>query len=97
MLSRIQWFSCCPGTLLTHLQLVVNQDPQIHSSRATLQFFIPQSVCIARVTSSQVQNVALCSGESSKSNLDAAVWEKMICWQNYLVVSTLLQADSAYF
>lgn len=47
------------GTLFTHIQLAVKQDPQISFSRAALQCLIPQSECIARVTSSQVQNPAL--------------------------------------
>jgi len=47
----------CLGTQLTHIQLVVDQDPQISFSWAALQHLIPQSVCIAGITPSQVQNL----------------------------------------
>lgn len=39
------------GTLLTHIQLAVNQNPQIFFHRAALQSFVPQSVYMSRVAS----------------------------------------------
>ena len=47
------------GTQLTHGQLAADQDPQIPFSRVAFQCLIPQSVCIARVAPSQVENLAL--------------------------------------
>ena len=41
-------FPVCLGTLLTHVQLAVGQDPQISFSRAALQCLIPQTVCTAK-------------------------------------------------
>ena len=49
----------CLGTLLIHAQLSVNQDPQISFSGATLQHLISQTVHIARVVPTQLQNPAL--------------------------------------
>ena len=51
--------SSCLGTLLTHFQLTADQDAQIPYSRAAFYRLILQSVCIARVAPSQVQNLAL--------------------------------------
>lgn len=49
----------CQGTQLTHIQFVVNQDPQIPVHRAALQPLIPQSVQKFRVALVQVLNPAL--------------------------------------
>jgi len=49
----------CLGTLLIHLQLAVSQNLQIAFSGVALQCLILQSVCIARVAPSLVQNLAL--------------------------------------
>ncbi|XP_050565909.1 uncharacterized protein LOC126913259 [Cygnus atratus] len=49
----------CQGTLLAHIQLAVNHNPQIPLCRAALQRLVAQSVCIARVAPSQVQDPAL--------------------------------------
>jgi len=45
--------------LLPHVQFAFDHDPQLPFSRATLQCLIPQFVCIASVTTSQMQNPAL--------------------------------------
>lgn len=51
--------SCLPGTLLAHVQLAIDQNPQILLRRAALQHLVPQSICTARVAVSQVENPAL--------------------------------------
>ncbi|KAK4806787.1 hypothetical protein QYF61_005583 [Mycteria americana] len=43
----------CQGTLLTHIQLAINLDPQISFRGAALQPLVLQFVCIIRITSSQ--------------------------------------------
>ncbi|TRZ08540.1 hypothetical protein HGM15179_018565 [Zosterops borbonicus] len=45
--------------LLTHIQLSINQDPQVPFCIAALQLLIPQSVCTSRVALSQVQNLEI--------------------------------------
>ena len=51
--------SGCQGTLLSHIQLVVNLKPQIPFCRVDIGLLVPQSLCIARVASSQVWNLAI--------------------------------------
>ncbi|KAF4789523.1 hypothetical protein TURU_149949 [Turdus rufiventris] len=50
-----------PGSraLPAHVQLVIDQDSQVPFHGTALQPLIPQSVCISRVVSFQVQNLAL--------------------------------------
>jgi len=48
----------CQGTLLAHIQLAVNHNPQIPLCGAAFQRLITQSVRIARVAPSQVQDPA---------------------------------------
>ena len=48
----------CQGTLLTHIQLAVNQNSQIPFCGIALQFLIPQSVHTTRAAPSYVQNSA---------------------------------------
>lgn len=45
----------CQGTLLTHIQPAVNQNPQIPFHGTSLHPLIPQSVHLSRVAPSQVQ------------------------------------------
>ena len=49
----------CQGTLLAHIQLAVNHKPQIPLCGAALKRLVAQSVRIARVAPSQVQDPAL--------------------------------------
>lgn len=45
--------------LLAQIQLAINENPQIPFHADALQPLVPQSVCVSRVASSQVQNLAL--------------------------------------
>ena len=47
------------GILLTHIQLVMNQNPQIPFHRALLHPLVPHSAYIFRFLLSQVQNLSL--------------------------------------
>lgn len=47
------------GTLLTHIQLATNPNPQISFCGAALQPPVPQSRCKTRIAPAQVQNPAL--------------------------------------
>lgn len=49
--------SGCHCSLLAHVQLVIDQNPQIPSCGAALQPFITLSVRLAMVVPSQVQNL----------------------------------------
>lgn len=49
----------CQGTLLAHIQLAINQNPQVPFHRAVLQPLISQDVVISKTASSQVQNPRL--------------------------------------
>ncbi|KAK4810956.1 hypothetical protein QYF61_013364, partial [Mycteria americana] len=49
----------CQGTLLTHVEPIVNQHPQIPFCRAALQPLLSQFILVPGVTPSQVQNPAL--------------------------------------
>ena len=51
--------SGCQGTLLTHIQLAINTNPQMSFQEAVVQPLIPQSVHITRIAPSQVENLAL--------------------------------------
>ena len=59
----------CQGTLLTHVQLIVNQNLQITFHRAPLQPLITQSLHISRTVTFQVQNPALAHVKLHPSHL----------------------------
>lgn len=44
------------GTLLTHIELTINQTPQIPFCRAALQLLVPRSRSTSRISPTQVQN-----------------------------------------
>lgn len=52
-------FPGCLSTLLTHVQLTADQDPQTSFSRVAVQNLISKFVCVARIVPSHVQNLAL--------------------------------------
>jgi len=49
----------CEDTLVAHVQLFINQYPQVLLGRAALNPFIPQPVLIVGVALTQVQDLAL--------------------------------------
>lgn len=58
MYLRKQLALWLPRRLLTHIQLVTNQNPQTSFYGVALQPRIPQFLSVSRITPSQVENMA---------------------------------------